>query len=42
MVWSSRENGRVLGLVNVEPSRLVIVSPEADPGKNGIRLSEMI
>ena len=28
---------RVLGLVNVEPSMLVVVSPEGDLGKSGIK-----
>ena len=36
MVWSSRKKGRVLGLVNVEPSRLVVFSPEDDQGKHGM------
>ena len=37
MVWSYTKNRRVLGLVNVEPSRLVVVSPEGDLGKHGMR-----
>ena len=37
MVWSSRKNGRVVFLVNAEPSRLVVVSPEDGQGKHGMR-----
>ena len=36
MVWFSRKNGRVLGLVNEETSRLVAVSPENDQVKHGM------
>ena len=37
MVWSSRKSGRVFGLVNVEPSRLAVVSPEDDQKKHEMR-----
>ena len=34
-IW--KEGKRVLGLVNIELLRLVVVSPEDDPGKHGMR-----
>ena len=37
-----KEWKRVLGLVNAEPSRLLVVSTEEDQGKHGLRLSEAI
>ena len=37
-----KEWKRVLGVVNGELSRLVVVFPEGDPGKHGMRSSEEI
>ena len=38
MVWSCEKEWKsVLGLVNVEPSMLAVVSPEGDKGKHGMR-----
>ena len=36
-----KEWKRMLGLVNVEPARLVVVSPRGDLGKHGGKQSEV-